>query len=85
MVRRSQHSEVARKSALTHRCLTNDAAPWTTPATSLVGSAPAPMTTADVTWFWSETALARLLRSTRDCLEANGDPALDQLAFGIAR
>jgi len=32
-------------------------------------------------WFWSATALAVLLRSTRDRLKANGDPALDQIAF----
>jgi hypothetical protein len=36
-------------------------------------------------WFWSETALAGLLRSVRDRLKSSGDPALDQLAFGIAR
>jgi hypothetical protein len=36
-------------------------------------------------WFWSDTALAGLLRSIRDRLKANGDPALDQIAFGIAR
>jgi hypothetical protein len=37
------------------------------------------------TWFWSETALADVLRSVRDRLKASRDPALDQLAFGIAR
>jgi hypothetical protein len=36
-------------------------------------------------WFWSETALADLLRAVRDHLKARGDGALDQLAFGIAR
>jgi hypothetical protein len=44
-------------------------------------------------WFWSDTALAGLLRSIRDrlkadgdpVLKANGDPVLDQIAFGIAR
>jgi hypothetical protein len=37
------------------------------------------------TWFWSHTALSSLLRTFRDRLKANGDPKLDQLAFGIAR
>jgi hypothetical protein len=36
-------------------------------------------------WFWSETALASLLRAIRDHLKASGDPVLDQIAFGIAR
>ena len=36
-------------------------------------------------WFWSETALASLLRAIRDRLKASGDPVLDQIAFGIAR
>jgi hypothetical protein len=36
-------------------------------------------------WFWSETALASLLRAIRDHLRASGDPVLDQIAFGIAR
>lgn len=36
-------------------------------------------------WFWSETALAGLLRAIRDRLKASGDPVLDQIAFGIAR
>jgi hypothetical protein len=36
-------------------------------------------------WLWGETALAGLLRAIRDRLKASGDPALDQLAFGIAR
>ena len=37
------------------------------------------------TWLWSETALANLLRAVRDRLKADGDPVLDQIAFGIAR
>jgi hypothetical protein len=37
------------------------------------------------TWFWGETALANLLRSVRDRLKASGNPAVDQVAFGIAR
>jgi hypothetical protein len=37
------------------------------------------------TWFWNETALSSLLWSVRDVLKERGDPALDQLAFGIAR
>ena len=36
-------------------------------------------------WFWSETALASLLRAIRDRLKSSGDPVLDQIAFGIAR
>jgi hypothetical protein len=36
-------------------------------------------------WFWSETALASLLRDIRDRLKGSGDPVLDQIAFGIAR
>ena len=36
-------------------------------------------------WLWSETALANLLRAVRDRLKADGDPVLDQIAFGIAR
>jgi hypothetical protein len=36
-------------------------------------------------WFWSETALASLLRAIRERLKASGDPVLDQIAFGIAR
>jgi len=36
-------------------------------------------------WLWGETALAGLLRTVRDRLKASGDPALDQVAFGIAR
>jgi hypothetical protein len=36
-------------------------------------------------WLWSETALAGLLRAVRDRLKSAGEPALDQLAFGIAR
>ena len=34
------------------------------------------------TWFWSETALAGVLRAVRDRLKADG---FDQLAFGVAR
>jgi hypothetical protein len=37
------------------------------------------------TWFWSETALATLLRAVRDRLRAKGDPQLDAIAFGITR
>ena len=37
------------------------------------------------TWFWGETALANLLRAVRDRMKAKGDPALDGIAFGIAR
>jgi hypothetical protein len=36
-------------------------------------------------WLWGETALGGLLRAIRDRLKASGDPALDQIAFGIAR
>ena len=36
-------------------------------------------------WFWSATALGGLLRSVRDRLKSSGEPALDQLAFGISR
>ena len=36
-------------------------------------------------WFWGETALADLLRRIRDRMKATGDPALDAVAFGIAR
>src|SRR5438309_1488100 len=36
-------------------------------------------------WFWAETALADLLRRIRDRMKATGDPALDAVAFGIAR
>lgn len=36
-------------------------------------------------WFWGETALADLLRRVRDRMKASGDPAMDAIAFGIAR
>ena len=36
-------------------------------------------------WFWRATALGGLLRSVRDRLKSSGEPALDQLAFGISR
>jgi hypothetical protein len=36
-------------------------------------------------WFWGETALANLLRTVRDRMKSSGNPALDQVAFGIAR
>lgn len=36
-------------------------------------------------WFWGETAMANLLRNVRDRMKASGDPALDAIAFGIAR
>jgi hypothetical protein len=36
-------------------------------------------------WFWGETAMANLLRKVRDRMKAAGDPALDAIAFGIAR
>lgn len=36
-------------------------------------------------WFWSETALAGLLRKVRDRLDASEDPRWKAAAFGIAR
>jgi len=36
-------------------------------------------------WLWGTTALGALLRRVRDRLKASGDPALDAVAFGIAR
>lgn len=36
-------------------------------------------------WFWGETAAANLLRAVRDRMKVAGDPALDTIAFGIAR
>jgi D-proline reductase (dithiol) PrdB len=48
MVRLSQLSEIARKSALTHPCQINDTAPWTTPARPLAESRLALVTTAGI-------------------------------------
>jgi len=36
-------------------------------------------------WLWGETALGNLLRAVRDRMKASGDPALEGVAFGIAR
>lgn len=36
-------------------------------------------------WLWGQTALGGLLRAIRDRLKSSGDPALDLIAFGIAR
>jgi len=36
-------------------------------------------------WFWSETAIAALLRKVRDRLDASDDPRWKAAAFGIAR
>jgi D-proline reductase (dithiol) PrdB len=46
MVRLSQLSELARKSALTHPCQLNDSTPWTTPPGALAGARLALVTTA---------------------------------------
>ena len=37
------------------------------------------------TWFWSETAMARLIGEVAQRLDATGDPALKAIAFGLAR
>ncbi|MBV9580436.1 MAG: hypothetical protein JO057_17785 [Chloroflexi bacterium] len=37
------------------------------------------------TWLWSQTALSNLLLAVRERMRAQGDPALDAIAFGIAR
>jgi hypothetical protein len=36
-------------------------------------------------WFWSETAVAQLLRRVRDRLDASDDPRWKAAAFGVAR
>jgi hypothetical protein len=36
-------------------------------------------------WFWSETAVAQLLRRVRDRLDASDDPRRKAAAFGVAR
>jgi hypothetical protein len=36
-------------------------------------------------WFWSDTALAQLIRRVKERMEAAEDPALKGAAFGIAR
>jgi hypothetical protein len=36
-------------------------------------------------WFWSETALAQLVRRVKDRMETAEDPAIKAAAFGIAR
>jgi hypothetical protein len=36
-------------------------------------------------WFWSETAVAQLLRRVREQLDSAGDPASKAAAFGVAR